>query len=296
MRALSLALLTLLPVGALAQNQITITIPGSVDGTTSLGPDDCARVLPANWTNNSASTLRCEELLFWLTTSSSCGNRPSSSDAIVESDLQPDQQSGTVDLAVSQLPAFTSGTEPLTCPQPDLEETWRLCASYRTAPGLTSDACIDTNMFYVKVAQPPVIEFDTRAPAAPVFDSVTPLDGEAAVSLSAGSDALFVDVTATAEGHPTRTLTMDARTANGRLSPLENGVEYTVVATARDQAGNVSGESEPQTVTPLPTAGFWQRYKEAGGEETGGCSHAGGGALAFVSLLSLARVIRRKRS
>jgi uncharacterized protein (TIGR03382 family) len=62
---------------------------------------------------------------------------------------------------------------------------------------------------------------------------------------------------------------------------------------AIDPAGNQGPASEAVPGTPVETIGFWEGYKNAGGEATG-CA-AAGGALAPLGLLGVA-LLRRRRS
>lgn len=62
------------------------------------------------------------------------------------------------------------------------------------------------------------------------------------------------------------------------IEGLRNGVTYEVAVRAIDENGNESAPSALLQGTPLRTVGFWDLYKEAGGEEEGGCNAAGGPA------------------
>lgn len=81
-----------------------------------------------------------------------------------------------------------------------------------------------------------------------------------------------------------------------RLEGLTNHVEYRVAVRAVDDKGNQSEFSLPQVGIPLPSDGFWERYKQAGGDEEGGCSASSGGASAgWLLLFLLALAWRRGR-
>ena len=294
MRHLVAALLTLIPLTAFAHEEMDVTVEGGLTEL-SVGPRDCGRTLRFDWKSNMAQTQLCEPLLSWFTKDATCATRPNTTtDVIVDTVTGTDlpQNIGNFSVRVDALPVFGTPDAPLACPQPDLQTTWKLCTSYRTSAG----TCIVENMVYAQNDHPVQITWDSRPPTAPKFGSLTPLDGAAAVTLTTDADTQVVRIEAKALGLPTRTVSFSARPFTGRITNLQNDTEYTVTAIGVDAAGNESPVSEEQVVRPVTTAGFWQNYKEAGGVEDGGCSHAGGGALAFLSLLSLARLVWRKRS
>jgi hypothetical protein len=51
---------------------------------------------------------------------------------------------------------------------------------------------------------------------------------------------------------------------------------YRVAVRAVSPNGNLSDFSAPRTGVPRPVDGFWERYKQAGGDEEGGCSTSSG--------------------
>jgi hypothetical protein len=146
------------------------------------------------------------------------------------------------------------------------------------------------------------VKLSFTAPAAPVNVSATPGDAALNVSWSAGTggsvDATEYQVVAS---------TTDARDAAGpheyartnstsfRARGLVNGVPYTVVVYAFSKAGNRSDPSIAATGTPQPVADFWDRYRQSGGPENGGCSGGPGGALALVGTAALLALARRKK-
>lgn len=80
-----------------------------------------------------------------------------------------------------------------------------------------------------------------------------------------------------------------------KLDDLTNFVEYRVAVRAIDDKGNESDFSAVKTGVPMPSEGFWERYRNAGGED-GGCSAASGVSaigLAWVSLFVWRRRSRR---
>jgi uncharacterized protein (TIGR03382 family) len=77
---------------------------------------------------------------------------------------------------------------------------------------------------------------------------------------------------------------------------LENGVEYKLTATALDAVNNESAPSSEQTGTPIFTRGFFDRYVEAGGQETGGCGAAAGGLVGGWGLAVLGFWLSSRRN
>lgn len=81
-----------------------------------------------------------------------------------------------------------------------------------------------------------------------------------------------------------------------RIENLVNGNLYLVAVQAVDSKGNVSEFSEPRRGIPMPTDGFWERYKQAGGDEPGGCSTSVGvWPWAWVGVFLFALLRRRGR-
>lgn len=83
---------------------------------------------------------------------------------------------------------------------------------------------------------------------------------------------------------------------NYRLDGLQNGMVYEVAVRAVSTNGNLSPFSARRTGIPTPTDGFLDRYRQAGGDEEGGCSTASGvGPWPWIGTLLLALFWRRGR-
>ncbi len=75
---------------------------------------------------------------------------------------------------------------------------------------------------------------------------------------------------------------------------LVNYTKYYVTVIAYSQAGNPSIDSAPAVEgTPLPTTDFWQAYKEAGGQEKGGCAGGPAGAVGLLGVVAFLALRRR---
>jgi hypothetical protein len=132
---------------------------------------------------------------------------------------------------------------------------------------------------------------DLTVPEAPTNLAVTAGDGKLHVSCSGGSGDSFYQAKAEAAGHTTGFSSVNSSCSDLKISGLANGVGYTVTVYGLDSAYNPSAPSASETGTPVPTDDFWNRYKDAGGPDSGGCSSAAGaaGLLGALSLLALRR-------
>jgi MYXO-CTERM domain-containing protein len=80
-----------------------------------------------------------------------------------------------------------------------------------------------------------------------------------------------------------------------RIKGLQNGIPYVVGVAAVDAAGNASPASTALVQAPVPTVGFYDAYRAAGGQASG-CSYGGGSAGgAALLVLALGLGWRRRR-
>jgi hypothetical protein len=142
-----------------------------------------------------------------------------------------------------------------------------------------------------------VIQLDGQVPTPPTNVRVSPGDGALDVSWDASSGANRYEIVATPrDGGPAETSAETTDTSR-RISRLRNGVTYDVAVVALSLGGNPSAPSDPAVEgTPVEIDNFWRRYQEAGGQEEGGCSTAGGGGLALVGWAALVARRRGRRS
>jgi MYXO-CTERM domain-containing protein len=79
---------------------------------------------------------------------------------------------------------------------------------------------------------------------------------------------------------------------------LAPGETVYVALAAQDETGNLSPISAVSEATALETTDFWEAYKQAGGAEEGGCSHApsvpSGHHLFWLAVAGLAVSLRRR--
>lgn len=78
------------------------------------------------------------------------------------------------------------------------------------------------------------------------------------------------------------------------ITGLTNGTAYDVYVVPFSIGGNAGTAAGPVLGTPLPSASFWDVYKDRGGVEQGGCASGSGGILALLAVASLAALRRRK--
>ncbi|WP_208721254.1 MXAN_2561 family MXYO-CTERM-anchored protein [Corallococcus aberystwythensis] len=221
----------------------------------------------------------------------------------------------------------TDGGTGTTCDTQTGEISFNLCASARQVGGLYGTECqtayanVGTPAFVLKYdPQPPakpsiatVIVRDSalsvqvdgaeadstvavEAAAVALADGGTGTedagtDVDAGTDLDAGTDdgglglvgALAVEGTV----GPVTRVTKAAGEGNVVVTGLTNGVTYRLQATIIDAAGNESAQSAAVEATPVKSNGLFDAYKEAQGQERGGCAAAGGGIAGGAVLAAL---------
>lgn len=304
MRNLLLTATVLLSSAAFGQfgNTVQVTVQ-SVTNTDNLsvGPALCGQTSTFNW---SVSGAPCAELALWITTDSDCRDTASAQTAgsfyslpsISLADLRTASGTGTKTFEVSRLPIFNAttdgGTAASCSADVELESTMRLCASTKTP-----DAFGSCSSNVSKAATPLEISYDTKRPEAPSITDVAPLDKRLKVTVDAPEDAAQVRVVARLAGVEVAKKTQGVGLGAVTVENLANDTTYQLEAYAIDQAGNESATFGSSEGTPTRTFGFYERYREVGGEETG-CGATGGGFAGGAVLASLGFWLfsRRNRS
>lgn len=285
MRPLALVVLALSPSLALAQLDIKLR---QQQESVVLGAGSCEETVAVSFTIFNM----CEEVQFWLSETSCQNELPSGTSTIAE--FQPSEvfgNQGVFEIDVDlDLPLF-AGDAGVACGTAGHDRKWNVCGSY--APfDFTGLACATTR---TKDSSPPTIRYDSLPPAAPTINSVEGLDGALAINVSGDADAdTFIIRVEAPDGN---VITKDFPGGGTiRVDGLQNNTVYSVTAVAIDLAGNESPPSAAMEGTPRATAGFYRHYRDAGGSETGGCSHAGAVLAAWAALAALVAVARRRRS
>jgi hypothetical protein len=297
MRFLFLAL-TLSSSAALAQTQTAFSLGFPTQGTSNtltLGAD-CSLTRQVSWTLNSGVS-PCSELEVWITSAASCEDpRPASGTLLLQEVSQEELRttlSGTPTFTVGDLPRFKeSGAAG--CGSEQRRDTYRVCGAVRQNSTFT---CETTPL---KASPSLTIVFDSQPPSAPSLE-VAGLDQALNVRVNASGDdlsELLLEVRREAGAEPIARDSQTAEDPQFRVEGLENGVTYLVTAYAVDRAGNVSAASAAQEGTPERTFGFFDRYVEAKGAETGGCAATGGGLVgsALLAVVGFWLSSRRNRS
>ncbi len=150
--------------------------------------------------------------------------------------------------------------------------------------------------FYSKQYYTSQILCQTGTPLPPTASPVSSLDpNSTAIEVGAPTGIANLDPNDLCSGllSPTQT--------SARIGILQNGIDYTVGVASVDTHGNASPMQSGFVQTPVPTVDFYQAYRQAGGQSTGGyCSLAGRGArLGAISFLVgsglVALIIFRRR-
>jgi hypothetical protein len=306
MRNLLITATVLLSSAAFGQFGSTVQV--SVQSLTatdnlSVGPSLCGQTSSFTWR---VVGQPCADLSLWITTDSDCKETASAQSSgsvrelpsISRSTLGATGGSATATFQVSNLPIFStsSGSDAgtVTCsPDVEVEDTMLLCASTKSFDALGS--CSST---VVKATKPLSISYDTKRPAPPTIETVAPLDEALRVILEPPDDAAQVRVVVKREGAQVASETQGVDRGAVQVANLENGVTYQLEAYAIDAAGNVSSTFAAGEGTPNKTLGFYEKYREAGGSEMGGCGATGGGFAggAVLAALGFWLFSRRNRS
>lgn len=297
-RVMRFAPLLLAAVASVAQAQTTLDLDLQGEDELTISPADCGSPITVGWTVSTVGAVTCSDLRLWVTTESSCGDTPTGNyfelPAVAQSSLSAG--TGTVTLDTADLPFVgTADGGAVACGTTGHQESFRVCGMWQR--GDTFTGCASEQE--VRDSEPPVLTYDALAPAAPTLDSVVPNDSALAVRVTAPADAVVVLLYAKEESQPdsayAEVATFAASAGQGRITGLTNGVSYSVIAYAEDEAQNRSAASAAVTGTPIDSEGFFGTYQRMGGSEQGGCSTAGGGMAASLALLVLGALMRRRQ-
>ncbi len=296
------ALLLLLPTVALAQVTTTtgaVTIAESNDSDNAINIAECngsiADTLSFTWTVSTYSVIPTGgSFTLYVSDTSGCPLSTTTSTAntaTIASSIPTNGSSSGSYSGVSVSSVLHSSGLTFSCSVPS---TIFVCATTVDGSGAVATAVGS-------------IALDASVPPAPVVNDPSPGDQALGVSWSSGSTVVDGGTTGTAASYevfvtthggafpvnPSATVTSPSTSA--RVGGLVNGVLYDVVVYALSSGGNISAASNVVSGTPVHVDDFWSSYRNAGGKETGGCSHGAAGAIALVMapLLLLARKRRR---
>jgi uncharacterized protein (TIGR03382 family) len=281
LRALRAAVLALLPSLALAQTTVTV-VP------TEVGRADCTagtKTVTLTWTYAAATSGDS----YRLAAQTSCGTAPAKQGANTIGD----------DVGVTG----TGGTS-----QSQSVTVSVIGTAYSANCTSNSDTPIKICIYYIPksggstpTAASGDFNFQTAVPPAPVNVSASPANKAIDVSFGAATPADPYNANTSKyaveyKDQLSSTWIRFGTTSNTtiRITGLTNTtVTYDVRVIPISSAGNEGPPSATVSATPQPFDDFWTRYKNAGGQEEGGCGAGGAGALAPL-ILALAVFLRRR--
>ena len=295
-RLAALAVL-LAPAAALAQTQnITVTTPGTLNNTVTLGLDECNnnRQVVFQWNLNVTSVPGDTVRIFITKDTASCSASSEPTTAPSPPLVQPttvnqtDQAAVTTRQLLLDLPNGCANTEhKATSPF-----TVFFCVRRTTASvlGGLSFGTLQVNIALVPPNAP-------SAPAVTEGDSHLQLDWTSNDSGDASYDVYAFPAGSPADlSKPARTVSVPnvdlEQDSNGNR--LRNGQAYDVFVRSTDTFQNHSGPSPTVTGTPEQVDDFYTRYRKLGGSAEGGCATGGGSGVLAAAALAVA-LWRRKR-
>jgi len=296
MRTLLITAAVLVSTAASAQTGVQVNLRFA-NGTETLtvSPGDCGtRRVVVTWTSSGTA---CQELALWLTEGSECKETADAQTttrrtltSIPQTTLNS-SRTGTFEFAVSELPFSSQGDAGTgACGVLDVEQAFRVCGSTKATDFVGS--CSTT----VTKASPGKLTYDAKPPSAPTIESVSQLDQALRVQVTGTTDVNQVRLVVLRDGLEVTRKTQG--TGSIQVEQLENEVTYQLEAYAIDAAGNVSATAATAEGTPTKTLGFYEKYRQSGGTETGGCGATGGGLAgsAMLAVLGFWLSSRRNRS
>ena len=292
--------LALAPVAAAA---LTVNVNGST-ADVLVGANNCRTLqLTVNWDLQTSPTQATNEILRAMGTRSSanCTTNPPPTQEISLFEGRPPSQTGSANTTASAL-AFGSGDGGVpSCDNADL-------LARRSANPITNFLCVQYFDGFTLVSQSVNVRYALAKPLAPIGLVITPGNRHLRVDWSKGDssdtiatyDVHVVPVGGGSDGGVSQTgitATNADVTRTDDNQPLQNDAGYQITIIAKDTYGNVSDPSAPAIGTPIPSADFYEHYRESGGSADGGGGCSTGGASASIAVLALlvALFFRRRR-
>ncbi|RKH32306.1 hypothetical protein D7Y13_15810 [Corallococcus praedator] len=319
---LPLVALLLFALPAVAQTGTAVnftTTSTSNNNTVVTSRDECTTTLRFSWSRT--GTLCNGGTVYLYVTSGSCGGlAPVATDLTLDTVTGNTTTSGVVSFSMSQVLARQTGAP--TCATQEKEVSFKLCAITPTISDSVLQTCSAT---YSSIGAPAfTLTYDPEAPSAPSIGKVIARDSALSVQVDnveedsnviielnailkadagipeedAGTDAdagtddagTVADAGTTPVGEsegPTLRFNKAAGEGNVVATGLINGVTYRIRAKLEDEAGNVSEASAVVEGTPVKSNGLFDAYKDANGQEQGGCASTGGGLAGGAVLAAL---------
>lgn len=317
MRSLLLPLLLLPSLAAAQTTPATLTLGFGtnanlplVDSVLTAGPGECGEEVALTW---SLSVAVCQQLSLYLVDSATaCGTEVPTSAVfrrnVSQTDVNNAPPSGEANSLHAGRVTFTladvfnavppAGSTAVTaCGSADPQtRRFRVCGlTQSTDLGFTCNVRVESTPDDLELV------YDTEKPEPPDV-TVSAQDEALVVRIPEADDIDSRRVQIRLQSEPD-TAFRDAgdRVSVGQfeITGLKNGTPYVVRAFQTDLAGNESDPSTPIEATPMEVTDFYERYRAAGGSETGGCDAAGGMGLtagAALAVLGLWLAASRRRA
>lgn len=292
----------------LAASAVTLTVNGAATDV-FVGAANCRTLqLASTWDIQQTPTGSDRVLLIGTRNSSTCANSASTTapdQTFFNSTPSAQTQSFTVTASQMVLSASDAGvTTP--CDDPEV-------ATRTSANPLTNVLCVQYQVPNLFGGTPSLtsaavnIKFALARPLPPRNLTISPGDGHLRVGWSKGDEAEDIasfDVHVVPEGtvsggglaaNVTSTTADVSRTDDN--ARLQNDAGYSVYVVAHDRYANVSDPSDAGVGFPIAVSDFYNHYRDAGGDATGGggCSTGGGSFWIAFGALGVALFFRRRR-
>ncbi|MDX2014882.1 MAG: hypothetical protein SFW67_32095 [Myxococcaceae bacterium] len=284
---------TINPTQALVAFGVRETPTATTDIIT-IGPSRCGSSQIVFWLWNQVGTQPCNNMRLWATSGDSCGTEPKSGDKEYDSVnalLISSLRQGQITFNIDELPAFATGATP--CGGSFTKNVeHRICAAVPA-----SLQCFGLQNPQTQSASPLRIIYDVEPPPAPILSEVRGVDKGLRIPISVSSDTVEVIPFVRAQGETDFTARSRVTLGGSKellIEGLGNDTTYDVKAQSVDGAGNVSVDSGLVSGTPRKVLGFWAAYRDAGGQDMGGCQSTP--SLMVPAVLALLAFSRRRRS
>jgi uncharacterized protein (TIGR03382 family) len=288
-----------------AAHAITLSVNGSTTDVL-VGADQCKSLqLAATWDLQTPPTgTGSLRLILARSGSGACSstNPTTAPDQTFTTRNPPVLQTETVIVPAQTMVLSTSDAGIQPCDDPDV-------TSRSSANPLSNSMCVQYTVTSIVGSTSTVsasvnVKFALAKPFPPDNVVITPGDQHLKVSWTKGDEAETIasyDVHVVPEGSEpddgvarTTTITNTDVTKTDDGKDLRNDAGYTVTVIAKDTYGNISEPSLEVTGVPVPSADFYNHYRDQGGSAGGGCSSGGVPVWIAGIALAMALLLRRR--
>jgi uncharacterized protein (TIGR03382 family) len=306
-RGMRLSLVFAAALAPLAASAVTLSVNGAATDV-FVGAGNCKTLqLTSTWDLQQTPTGSDRVLLIGTRNSSTCTNSAATTapdQTFLNSTPAAQTQSFTVTASQMVLSSSDAGVTP--CDDPDV-------AGHTSANPVINVLCVQYQLPNFLGGTPSIssaavnIKYALARPLPPRNLSISPGDKHLRVGWSKGDDAEDIanfDVHVVPEGVVSDGGVAANVTSNNAdvtqtddKTPLQNDAGYSVYVVAHDRYGNISDPSDAAVGVPIAVSDFYNHYREAGGDATGGggCSTGGGSFWIAFGALAMALLLRRRR-